>query len=148
MASPAELLRSMLIAGGLVQYPAGQEQDLHAPITYCFANVMPNDPPQALCIADTAGIQFGRVMAGQTLQHHGLKLNMRHEDERKGYDPLKAIFDFIDAFPPNQTVRSRGVAYHVVSVYNVSSILSLGEEPGTKRYLWSLNVRMSAGILV
>lgn len=143
MASPAEILRVLLMKdAGLVDYP-GINQDVHVPKTQCFINVMPDDPPQALCLADTAGRQFGSLTAGRQLQHYGIKINMRHEDPRKGHDSIKAVKDYIENFSGNVTVRSRGMACNVGSLYNTSSIVSLGLEVGTRRNLWSMSVMMA-----
>ncbi len=105
---------------------------------------MPNDPDVVVTLANTAGILFGRIQdTGEDVQHFGIKVNCRHTDEGPSYDLMKSIHTAVAAWRGPAIVNVRGMACRVDSVYNNGSIITIGEEENTKRFLYSLNVRMA-----
>lgn len=142
MASPAEIVRAMLIEAGLVIYPDVVQQPGDG-TTQCVVNVVPDQPDQLLLLKDVGGRQFGRLMDGPTLKHYAVKMNMRSLDDAEGYDVIQSIYLYIDDADYPKHVVSRGMECHIASVYNTSEITSLGEQEGTRRRLWALDIMVA-----
>lgn len=144
MASPAEIVRAVLIRQGLVLYGGSVVQIPGDGTTQCFVNRFVDQPSQVLIVQDSEGTRFGREMVTQrALKHYGVKLNMRSLDEDEGYDTIKGVYDFFDKKIPNYAIDSRGYTHYVQNIYNVSEVIFLGEEQGTKILTWSLNVKVA-----
>lgn len=146
---PSKILRQVLIDMGLVVYPGGTSQSIpyvQQPgdgSTVCFISSMPNEPDQAVCIYDTIGPDFGRRMDdGTYMMHRGVQLRIRSLTEDDGYN-LAALLTYQGL----DTIRFRkatidGVDHFVDNVYRNTSIISLGEEVGKRRQLFTVNARI------
>jgi hypothetical protein len=141
VASPAEVLRAMMIEAGFASMPAttllpGQK----AP---CYVASLPDEADYGYLIKDTAPRMFGRAMVGTTWKHYGLKLNYRHlaRDGQKGYDAIRALSDWMDDVIGPLSVNCRGFVCKVMSLYKTTDISEIGEEKGgTERRRWAMDL--------
>lgn len=144
MASPAEVIRALMIRDGLVMYPIGRATRQNE-LPQCFVGMMPNEIDVAVLLADTTPRMFGRAMVGTTWKHYGIKLNLRHlaSNGQAGYDVIKSISDWIDYLEVPTQVNSRGKTCHVCSLYKDADVKDIGEERGTNRRLWSMDLLLA-----
>jgi hypothetical protein len=148
--SPARIVRACLLVQNLVLMP--EEPGHSVPIepipgdgtTYCYVSSMPDTPDQVVMIKDTMGAYWGRNQrSGQSWVHPGCKLWVRALDENVGFALANAIAVGLDNIPPLSTVVIDGVTHYVQSVYRIGPIISMGEEVGKKRSLWTINLRVA-----
>ncbi len=149
MASPAQIARQVLVNQGLVRSPGLPGRTL-PPVqlpsdnwVVCFTDVsLPDSPDQVLLVTGASGIVFGKDMrAGKSMEHKGVKLVLRHI-RPAGYDLLARIADALDRTGMVSVTVGNEVHY-VQSFYRVGTVVSLGEETGKRRLLWSINFRVA-----
>jgi hypothetical protein len=145
--SPAKVCAQILVNADIGLLPGVPGQIL--PVTQIPGNVqtpvytlkMPDAPDQVVCLYDTAGKYNGRLMRGQTTTHPGVSVIVRAPNG-DGYKELCIpITDAFDNFFYSQVTVDE-IPYGVHSVYRIGDIISLGEETGKRRQLWSINYRM------
>lgn len=139
-ATPAQIIRSCLIDFGLVTYP------IKPPGTWpCYAFSMPDGPDDAICVYDVVGKLFGRgARTGKNNVHPGVQVTVRGSDELQGYLKAQNIANAFDTNFPVITIAPEDHQTHnIMSIYRVSPIMTLGEEIGKRRYLWTLDVRVA-----
>lgn len=148
-ASPAKIVRACLVNAKAVIMPPtgmvpGQMQQPGDDTTLCFIGQMPDTPDQILYLANTAGLLFGRLQKGnkQRMIHPGLKGIVRHLDPDDGFVLASSLLDAIQALT-SVTVKVDEVNHYISGVYPVSGVISLGEEIGKRRFLWSFNLRIA-----
>ena len=91
-------------------------------------------------IYDTEGMKDGREMAaGNTLFHFGIQVRTRSEDYQDGWDKLNEVVNLFSTVA-NVAITVNSVNYSIMAISQISSILSLGIEAGTKRrYNFTVN---------
>jgi hypothetical protein len=149
MASPAEIVRQILINDGLVELPPvpgqllPQQQMPNDGTTACYVSSMPDTIDQAVMIKDIAGKYSGRLMRGRSTVHFGLLIKIRALDE-SGYTTIAApIYLALDEFMPSIVMMPDGTEYPVQSVYPTSDIINIGEQVGKRREQWTINARLA-----
>lgn len=147
MASAAEIALALLVQAELVVVP-GIREIPDEPTMIGFADENADEINNAVFVFTVQGRQFGRDQrGGKVVQHPGLKFNIRHLDKRVGSDFAEAVYRFYEGYAISVvnpgTVEARGYVYYVQSVYPTSSVISLGEEEGKHRYLWSFNANLA-----
>jgi hypothetical protein len=101
---------------------------------------MPDNPDNAICVYDTAGIREGRVQStGESLSKPGWQIRVRSKGHPVGYARIQAIVSHLDGIL-QETVAISGNSYIIQAVTQTSTVLALGQEPeGEKRNLFTLN---------
>lgn len=134
--TPAQIVRSCLMDWGIVSYPGQQPL-----VLLCYAFSMPDAANEAVCVIDTSGVSFGKGMrSGKINIHPGVQIIVRHRDEVLGYLKMNEIKDGLDShFPIATQVPEDGSVHRIANIRRTSPIITLGEEVGKRRYLWSLN---------
>lgn len=135
--SPAYILAQHLIAESLLSDPSGSGTWPGFVASLPDGDSVDDD---AAALVDTAPVKDGRIMGGDPLFHHGCQIVLRSSEFNAGYSKIDALAAaFADVDDTEVTIES-GVTYTVASVTQISGILSLGMEPGTKRrWLFSAN---------
>lgn len=113
------------------------------PWVQSFVNIAPDEINNCALVRDTQGVGWGHDQrTGKRLQHHGMSLTLRHEDYDEGEEVAGDIARVLEGVS-NRTVTVDDYNYFVQSVYVTSDVISLGEEVGKKRYLWSFSARVA-----
>lgn len=148
-ATPAQVLRSCLIDFGLVFYPGileatAGEAGVNRGGYPCFVGSMPDEEDQAVRLRDSAGKIFGsRARDGVNTVYPGVTILVRSPDYTQGYLKTKAIADAIDKrFPLSTRLPEDGSPWFLQKVQRQTDVMTLGEEKGKQRELFSLNVYM------
>lgn len=148
MDSPAEIIRSCLIDLGLVIMPGIPNQTIPYQQTagdgsiLCYVSSMPDDEDQCICIYDQSGIVWGRDTS-KKLAHPGIKVLVRAVDYSIGSLMVRSLALAIDNRMRNITTVLNGTPYTISNFYRTGTIISLGEEVGKRRQLWSINARVA-----
>lgn len=141
IATPARVLRSCLIQLGLVLYPT---DDLVTGIPPpCYVSSMPDTPDTAICVFNVGGKLFGRrPRTGFSDIHPGVRLVARTPDDT-GWYLLQKIKDTMDTtFPIRTQLPEDGSVWTLQNIRCSTQIVSLGEEVGKRRQLWSITVNL------
>lgn len=157
MATPATILRSILIDLGLVQLPAelavpgftplsSAGLNLQDSLPLCFVGSLPNDPDRVVVMRDGGGLPGGREMnGGRRRAQPAVKFVVRDVAYDKAYTLANQIADALDeqidmistTVPEDQTV------HYVAAVKRTTAVTDMGEEVGTKRNLFSIDCRIT-----
>ena len=141
MATPSDIVRSVLIDHDLVYLPnTVQTEPLDGKLV-CYTESLPDEQDEALLIHDVAGMMFGKLQRGRSAVHPGIKILMRSLDP-SGLDVLANILGVLDPLNDFSTVWL-GTTHYIQSIYRQGSIVSLGEEIGKKRLLYTVNARVA-----
>jgi hypothetical protein len=136
--SPADVLRWLLIAGGIGTDPSLGEA---WPI---YASDEPDLPDNLLTLYDTAGVTQGRLQeTGETAEHRGVMVQIRGIDQPTTWAKADAARVYLDESVHNQVITVGASEYIVHAVTRKSGPISLGREPTTNRFLFTLNAVMS-----
>src|SRR6185295_7457140 len=152
ISSPAEVVQAVLVEAGLGAMPGNDELlpldeivddwTLDVDTPQIFAGSMPDGVNVGVLVYDIAGDVHGRCMDdGQTWEHHGLLINVRHVNA-SGYDLAHRIARYFDT-DWKQTVAVNGYYCYIHCINRTSTIMSHGEEIETKRQLWSFNAEVA-----
>lgn len=140
--TPAYIVQQLLVDAGTAILP-GLREIPDEDVVEVHANNAPDNINRCVLVRDTAGVQFGHDQReADVLEHAGLLITVRHDDDRKAGNICKAVAGTFKA-RKNVDVEVDDLIYHVQSVYRTSSLLSLGEEVGKRRFLWSFNARVA-----
>lgn len=140
--SPADVLRSALIQGGVGVLPSGTTPP-RVPTWPVYAGHLPDAPDNAMCCYDTAGKKDGRVMAGETITHPGWQIRIRTMDARTGWVKAREVQRFLDGIK-NLSISINGDAYEIKAVTQTGTPLALGPEPDkTRRESITINGTMT-----
>lgn len=147
MASPAQIIRSCLIDGGLVIMPAGQLQVPGDGSTPCFVGGLPDDYDQAVRIMDVGGRIYGKVpYANKELVHPGLSFLVRSLNPGLAYTLANSIAVYLDQLRRAvTTLPEDGSVHNIQNVSRTTSLIDLGEDVLRKRQMYSFNARVSFG---
>ena len=137
MISPAVILSEYLIDQGLFTAPSDEDSWPLYISSVPDADTVENDLGG---IYDSEGLKDGRIMSsGETIFHYGFQVRVRSEDYQDGWDKLHEVNELLVAVT-NEVVTVASVDYLVESISQISSIMSLGVEEGTKRrYNFTVN---------
>lgn len=134
--SPAYIVREYLIDQGDVTDP---ENSGSWP---AFVGNLPdgvNVDHDAIGCIDTTPVKDGRIMGGAPLFHYGFQLLLRASAYNTGYAKLDALADELATVDDDQVTIGSNV-YKINSITQVTGVVSLGQEEGTKRReLFSVN---------
>lgn len=140
-ATPAQIIRSMLVAFGLVTFP------IRTPTIWpCYVGSVPDASDLTVCVDDTVGMVFGRgARTGKNCVHPGIAIRVRGTDHVRGFLQANKIAVALDTrtFPVQVQLVEDGSLHIIANVYRTSPVIALGEEVGKKRNLWTLNARVS-----
>ena len=134
--SPASIVAQYLIDQGIMTLPtAGSNWPVYVSHLPDGDDVKDN----AGAIYNTTPVLDGRLMVGTTIQHYGVNIQVRVEDEETGWDKCTAIMAALDAIHNTSVVRN-STSYLLVNVSQTSGINPLGLEAGTiRRYRFTMN---------
>jgi hypothetical protein len=132
--SPADVVRWLLI---LLDLGTDPEDADSWPI---HASSEPDSPDNLITVYDTAGMTDGRVhRTGETAEHRGVMVQVRGTDQPTAWVKSDAIREALDEQVHNLLVTIDDEEYVVYAVTRHSGPLSLGREPNTDRFLFTLN---------
>lgn len=143
MASPAQLIRRLILAQGLgVTQVAVDPQ----PNWTVFTAFLPEVPNNAIAVYDTEGKRDGRIMrTGEMVEHPGTQVRVRGTDYAGAWQRSQDIATFLDRQNRTTiTIAGDGV-YLVQSISRVAPVLSVGpEEVGSlRRFNFTINSTMT-----
>ncbi len=142
-ASPAEVIRQMLLTSALVTAPAAKAD------WPCYVSNMPDGDGvknEAVAVYDTNPLVDGREMrTGEVIEHFGVQVKVRSTEYRIGWNKITAIADRCASVIRTNVI----VDDFTFTLQNVTTgrVLPNGVEEGTKRRnIFTLNctVTMSA----
>jgi len=132
--SPADVIRWLLVSLSLGTDP---ENGLAWPI---HVSSEPDAPDDLIVVYDTAGITNGRIQrSGETVEHKGVMVQVRGTDHPTAWAKAEAVNTALDESVRNSEVTIGSEVYVVYSVTRHSGPISLGREPSTNRFLFSIN---------
>lgn len=135
--SPADVVRRLLI-----QLGHGVDPPTNAwPV---YASRIPSSPDAVVRVTETADRDQGRRMNdGERAEMHGVQIMVRHAEYATGFAKAREIARSLDVDVYDETVTISGAVYNVHQVSRTTGVLSLGDEPETKRSLFTVNVDVS-----
>lgn len=147
MPSPANTLRKFLVERGKITSPGVRERPGDN-LPQGFYDSMPDEVDHLMAFYDVSGRMFGKIQVdGQEVRHPGIRVVFRHTDPAAGYDEFDGVCRFLDALrdPAGFSATFDDRVSYFTSVYRASDLISLGEENGTRRRLWSITYNMVPG---
>jgi len=99
-----------------------------------FITDMPDSPDNLVTVYDTVGTRDGRVLTGESIEHPGWQIRLRHTSYEKAYRQMGRIVDLLDLVhndvieflrPIAGTNTSVLVRYEVQNMSRTSDILPL-----------------------
>jgi hypothetical protein len=141
--TPAYVIRQLLVDKGLVIHPGAREIP-HELTLQCYVNEVPDEIYEMVLIKDVTASMFGHNQrSGDPFEHPGVLVNLRHTDPLLAARFAKSISKGIKA--QNVTVTVGELVYTVQTVYRSSSLISLGEEVGKRRFRWAFDAKIAMG---
>ncbi len=112
-----------------------------------FRDSLPANPNNAMCLFDTEGVPDGREMrGGRTVEHPGISLHVRSISSPDGQKKALAIYPKWDAILREVGIIE-GKSYLIQAITRTTPVLSLGQEEGGFRYLFTVNGIITYGDL-
>lgn len=113
-----------------------------------FYSNLPDKPDNALFLYDSGGIEDGRLMAsGEKIFHPTLTLLCRcAKSPSLAFNKIQALalfFDTINRRSAGNPITMESTVYRLDNVSRQSSPLYVGEEAGTNRFMYSLNLKLT-----
>ena len=132
--SPADVIRWLLIDLGLGTDPSvSGSWPIHT-------SSEPDSPDNSISVYDTAGIKDGRIQrTGETREHSGIMLQIRGVTQPIAWAKANAANIILDESIDKSLITISSTDYIVYAVTRHSGPLSLGREPGTNRFLFTIN---------
>lgn len=144
MASPAECVRAVLLKAQMVIFPFdGMAVLPDSSLVPCYVNEFPDQPDRIMALYDKQGTTFGRLQTGKYTSHPGVKVMVRDLTSAKSFDLIDALSTFLAGRTGRQSVPVRGVENFLGSIYQTGDPVSLGEETGTNRTVWVMNLQVA-----
>jgi hypothetical protein len=109
-----------------------------------YEGFMPDEPDQAIALYDTSGLSTSRSMVtGARADKPGLQIKVRSLERKKAWQRIEAIRVFL-----NETVKRTEVVigsdtYMIHSITQAGTVADLGQEPESRRFAFTLNIRAS-----
>lgn len=136
--SPAEILAKLLIDNSLATDPADAGSWPAA-----FAQ-MQNTPDNAISIKGTeSDLQNRSMIDGEQFERYGLSILVRGTDFETGEDKARDIAVALDGYVL-KIVAIGSTTYRLHNISRSGGVLNLGEEQGSSRFLFSINVLLNA----
>lgn len=152
-ASAANILRSILVDLELVRTPGVRVvpgvEPLPREYVWCFVNGESGDYERTVNIQDSVGLPGNREMhGGKRHGKPGVIINVRDLDQVAGHNLVQTIArtltETIDQTETEVELEDGDYETHTVhSVTVTAGPAFMGEQPGTKRYQWTMNARLS-----
>ena len=132
--SPADVIRWLLIDLGLGTDPSEEDSwPIHT-------SSEPDSPDNSITVYDTAGIVDGRIQrTGETREHCGVMLQVRGTSQPIAWAKANAANVILDESIDKSNITIGSTDYIVYAVTRHSGPLSLGREPSTNRFLFTIN---------
>lgn len=144
MASPAECVRAIFLKEEVVVFPTDflqlQPDSLQVP---CYVNQLPDTDGTIVALHDKQGSSFGRLMTGKYTSHPGVKLTVRSLNSTRAYDTIRCLATLLEQITGRRSVPIRGTENFIASIYQTGDLISLGEETGTRRSIWIMNLQVA-----
>lgn len=140
--SPAYILAQYLIGEGLLKGPS------ESGVWPAFVGSLPDGDGvdnDAAVLVDTAPVKDGRIMGGEPLFHHGVQILLRSVAYNAGYNKVAALAAALAGVQNDEVEVESGSTYTLNNITQISGVLPLGQEPGTKRR-WMFSVNFLATI--
>jgi hypothetical protein len=136
--SQSDVLRWLLISLGIGTDPTTEGSwPIHA-------SSEPDSPDDLITVYDTTGVTSGRIQrTGETVEHRGITIQVRGTDHQTAWAKADALRVALDESISTSPVTIGGYSYVVYAVTVKSGPLSLGTEPNTNRFLFTINAVMS-----
>jgi hypothetical protein len=136
--SPADVLRWLLIHLGVGTDPTtGGSWPIHA-------SSEPDLPDNLITVYDTAGTTDGRIhRTGETAEHRGVMVQVRGTSQPTAWAKADSVKVALDESLSNELVTVDDAEYIVHAATRHSGPLSLGREPSTNRFLFTINAVVS-----
>lgn len=110
-----------------------------------YTNQLPSLPNNAAAVYDVVGYLEGRIMAtGRTVEKPGIQIRFRATSQSVGVAKAAAVKNALDGIKRN-TVVVDGKSYILNAVRRTTPLLTLGQEEGGSRLLFTLNATLSYG---
>jgi hypothetical protein len=145
--SPAKVLGVWLANQGIAidQLAMRVRDPLSANKWAIYEPSLPDQGDNILMLRNTAGLLDGRYMRGGLVVYHpGISIIIRAGQDRyeDGWNFGASLANALSALY-NAVVPLNGKNYQIQSVTITTPPISLGEEKGTRRQLYSMNVRIT-----
>jgi hypothetical protein len=136
--SPADVVARLLIALGQGVAPgAGTPWQIQA-------DKEPSSPDNTITTYNTDGYIHGRTQVdGEYQVHEGVLVRVRATDSKVGATKAWAIANVIAKVVKNNSVRIDTSTYEVYNMNLKGQVIPLGVQPGTKRFLWTINATVA-----
>ena len=135
--SPAYILVQHLISEGEVSAPTSSGS------WPSYVGVLPDHDTvedNAVAVMDTAPVKDGRIMGGSPLFHDGIQILIRSSAYNTGFSKASDLAAALAAIDDSEIEVESGSTYNLASITQITGVISLGQEPGTKRrYQFSVN---------
>lgn len=139
MSSPADILCQALCDLGVITRGA---LGLDWPGYVGFAPDAPA-PDNIVSFYNTQGTNDGRMMrTGEQIDHPGVSIRVRAEDDPTGYNQAKAIQEAVDAIYKRSVTMEDGI-YTLQNASRSGQIIGLGQERDRTRQLFTINVLLT-----
>lgn len=139
----AYVVRQVLVDKGLVIHP-GTREIPHELTLQCYVNEVHDEIDEMVLVKDVTSSMFGHDQrTGDPFEHQGVLINLRHTDPLLAARFAKSISKNIKA--QNVTAIVGELVYTVQTVYRSSSLISLGEEVGKRRFRWAFDAKIAMG---
>jgi hypothetical protein len=115
-----------------------------------FDSFEPSSPDNCITVYDTTGRMQGRIQStGEVQGFQGIQLRIRATDSSLGYAKAQELQTLLDEevsyneVTVEDSTSGSTATYVVYAVTRTTDIIPLGTEPGTSRYLYTINAVMS-----
>ena len=134
--SPAEILRWVLVAAGVVGDPR-----ISGVLWPCYTSLEPNLPDECVTTFDTNNRDQGRIqIGGKRQEHYGVQIRIRSKTHSSGWPKADTIKETLDQSILRDTIIIGSSTYCVHAVSRTSGVLELGKELAvTKRHVFTIN---------
>ena len=100
----------------------------------------PDTPDDAITVYDTEGVNQGRIQIdGEVQMQHGIQIRIRGETVTSGGTKANALQELLDKSVRRTSVTVSGTDYIVHSFNRVGDARHIGQEPETRRQIYTLN---------
>jgi hypothetical protein len=132
--NPDRIIRSLLLSLSLGTDSA---DDGAWPVYY---SVEPDHPDEVITVYSTIGILQGRSqLTGAHEEKYGIQVRVRGQSEIAGRSKIAAIVNGLDTQTLLKTISVSATSYIVHAMSRKGSILSLGKDQNSNRYLFTVN---------
>ncbi len=132
--SPADILARLLVTLG-----QGVATGSGAP-WQVQAHTEPSSPDDTITVYDELGIIDARSMLdGEYMEHEGFQVRVRATDSKIGFKRARAIADVLAKHVYDAVVAIDTSTYRVYNCCLKGNVIPLGRQPGTKRFLFTIN---------